>query len=204
MKKVLVFIFSSLTFYGYSQSNELPSNWFEIIQNCSSYDFNGGKYVNNNYLNNSGGYGLQANYDRGFEIIQREWQRLNALSLINLKNEKYVQERKNEVRSQLPSSSGHDLSIQSNVNYWYNKCTYHIEAGWTSTNSNNEKYSFKPIQDEIILLKKAYYEIIRIKNKDPDNYYNNERFKSMLKLLNELRNCGLTEISKLSWKYNLY
>lgn len=129
---------------------------------------------------------LQERYDKGFYFVKYELNKVINLKLLNKENISLLQTFKNKKMPFWKSISNADLSKEEVVQ----KCISDI----------TEIYKFRDIIAEIKLLQNCNNELTRIKIKDPDNYINSKRYKSISITLNNLESCKSNDIINLSWE----
>jgi hypothetical protein len=157
-------------------------------------------YINNTYNSNYGAgangfYGnvlatKQAQYDYNYKRVSQEYGKLLRLELINIPNQTWLNKNRKIIQNYVQTNSsnvdfGNDANAESYIEYI------------------TQVYKVESIRDEIKLLHSINNELIRIKNKDPDNFYKSERYTELGKALSELRDCEMGGISKIAWKYGL-
>ena len=134
---------------------------------------------------------LQARSDNNFHRINREWGKLTRVKLINLQNVELLNQWQNNIS-----------------NYMYNSGVKYVDLSFDENARQIISYITQPlnigsIKNELILLQKINNELYRIKNKDPDNFYNSKRYTELGKAINELKNCDPAQINQIGWKYGL-
>lgn len=203
MKKLLYLIILALN-TAYSQN--LPYDFEDSLIFSMNYHFNGNNYIPNptpNYnVNYNNVYAAgQAQFDRGWNFMKNEVEKLYGLKLINKKNTDYLNSYIKSFKPKLVNELQFlDFSEAQNVNYAFRIITQYISNKW----KRGEEPTSNPIIDEIKLLQKIHNEYFRFKKNDPNNFYNTNRWKDLKSLMIELQSCEISEIPYLSQKYNLY
>lgn len=128
----------------------------------------------------------QARYDRGFNIVQQEYQRYINLQLINEGNIKLLEQLREIMNPTIKGYYSWDWSNADNVN---NAIKYITSI-----------YKYKTISKELVILNSCYDELSRIKKQDPDNYIYSKRYESIIKTLKILETCSMEEMENLSWQ----
>lgn len=129
-------------------------------------------------------------YEAGFSKLQKEYNVLMDLKLINKVNKISLERYKSSVNKWTEKSfSKFDLSIQSEVDKISKFYSQWLE---------DEK-----LREEYFLVKRIDLELSRLKVKDPDGFYKSDRYKEILDAINQITNCSLSDINSIAWKYGL-
>lgn len=151
--------------------------------------------MQNNYLPNSSQYidpyymsmaMMQERYDRGYNYVRSEIEKVINLKLINKNNISLLETFKNKRMPLWRSYSNADLTKENVVQDCINGIV--------------DIYKFRDIIAEIKLLQSCNSELNRIKARDPDNYIYLKRYKAISITLNNLENCNSNDIINLSWE----
>ncbi|SFB07214.1 hypothetical protein [Algoriphagus aquimarinus] len=170
-----------------------PENFNSILSYSSKYYFNGTNYIPDyaTYSPSSNPYAvLQGRYDAGFRTIQSEYQKLIGLELLNLKNNSWLKSEKNRIKNIVATWKNIDWSKPENVN--------------SSLSILNKYLENQQIKNEIILLQKISINYSRIRGNDQEGFYKTERWKELVGLMNEVKNCSSCNFIQLGYKYNIY
>lgn len=191
MKSLIFSILLFRVFFSSSQSvSYLPAPYTEILIHSISFSYS---YDNTySYSRPSFSYGdvlstLQARYDANLATISKEYNKLKDLELINKHNKTFLLQYKNQRLPWVKNSLSYDLGQES--------ITQQILANIC------EIYSIPSIKNEIRLLQKCNYEIMRIQYEDPNDYPTSKRYQSISKVLEKLSTCKENEIEGLNWEY---
>ena len=203
MKKLILILLLS---YSAAFSQNLPNDFEDSLIFSMNYQFNGNNYIPNPAPNYNVNYnnvyaGGQAQFDRGWNFMKNEVEKLYGLKLINKKNTEYLNSYIKSFKPKLVNELQYlDFSEAQNVNYSFRIITQYISGKWKA----GEEPTSNPIVDEIKLLQKIHHEYFRIKNNDPNNFYYSNRWKDLKSLMIELQSCEISQIPYLGQKYNLY
>jgi len=191
IKIIITFLIVNSYFLEAQSVVFIPEKINNVLIIYDTYDYN---YSNDGYSlytpdNNFLGNVLavaQARYDRNASILSIEYRKLMDLKLINNENVSYLENFKNQVKSNAASWKNVDLGDTNNFSGIMN---YLLQI-----------YNKPNIRDEIKLLKSCNVELNRIKTKDPDNFIYSKRYKTIGKVLKKLENSYSGEIKYLSWE----
>jgi len=179
IKIIITFLIVNSYFLEAQSVVFIPEKINNVLIIYDTYDYN---YSNDGYSlytpdNNFLGNVLavaQARYDRNASILSIEYRKLMDLKLINNENVSYLENFKNQVKSNAASWKNVDLGDTNNFSGIMN---YLLQI-----------YNKPNIRDEIKLLKSCNVELNRIKTKDPDNFIYSKRYKTIGKVLKKLEN----------------
>ena len=116
----------------------------------------------------------QAQYDRGHEICSREYNKLMSLKLVNLENQKVLQNYQNQVASWASVNfKKYDFSLQENVN--------------TVVNYFTGIYKIKSIRDELNLLKQLNDFNLFVLTADPLKYNKGNMYEQLNSILDGMK-----------------
>jgi len=198
-KIIFITIFYSITSPCSSQQYNtsfvaVTSDDLIIVGQTTSFTYSGNSYVpftpDWNFYNNALTT-MQARYDYNYQRINGEYGKLLKLKLINPENQKILNEYQIFIDNKIKNThtDNIDWSIDKNANSYLNFIT--------------QVYKIESIKSEIKLLQNIQYELIRIKYKDPDNFYHSKRYEELISALRDLKNSGASEINNIAWKYGL-
>jgi hypothetical protein len=191
MKGKLYFLLILLLNFYMSKAQTFISYEKTTIINLSvKYTFNQNKYIPNTsqyidpyYMSMAM---MQERYDRGYNYVRSELDKVLSLKLINKENLSMLERFKKNHMPFWRSISNADLTKQEVVQNCINDIT--------------DIYKFRDIIAEIKLLQSCNTELNRIKARDPDNYIYLKRYKAISLTLDNLENCISNDIINLSWE----
>lgn len=134
---------------------------------------------------------LQARYDRGFDAVKFEWEKLRDLNMINY----YTNSKVNDYRKQV--SAWLELN-GSKIDYGYGDNASRVVNYITGV------YKIPGVKDELKLLQSINREIKRLKSQNPDGFHNSTRYKEIMNVISELRNCNISDFGDIAYKYGLF
>lgn len=129
-------------------------------------------------------------YQHGLNIVVTEIKKGEALKLINKYNNDILSEYQSKLKKASDSFSGWDYSLPQNVNKALEFIT------WI--------YTVKSVRDEINLLQLVNNEILRLKAKDPDNFFRSKRFDEMKLVLSKIKDCDTDKFEDLKMEFGLF
>lgn len=133
---------------------------------------------------------MQARYDYNHARVSTEYFKFKDLQLINVHNKKTLADYKTQRLDWVYNAgSTWDLGETENAEKILAYCC--------------EIYTYASIKQELSLLQAVYREVLRLKTKDPDNFYKSDRYKTLGEVLNKLANCELSELGQLAWDNGL-
>ncbi|GEM_PF-4407062 len=183
-----------LTTLDLSAQSYISYNQIEIISYSITIDYsNGGDY---DYRPNH--YGSlrtrQAKYDYYHNMISEAWGSIKNANFINKQNQYYLIKKNRAVESDLRANNHYkhvDLSVNGSFANSYSK--------WITAIFNRSS-----VKAEIKLLNAIHAEYYRLKNDDPNNFHRKERYRELVKALDELESCSADQIGAISIKYGLW
>lgn len=192
-----------LTFNDNSYAQDLPYYFIDAVNYSIKYEFSGNNYIINQHdyydYNNGAVPYLQSRYDSGFNLIQNEIFKLKGLILINKNNREYLSKFFIELELDYKKNYMNiNFGNEYNLNIVLKRITHYINGKWKI----DGKETTNPIADEIKLLKKIFFEYYKLK--ENLDFYNSKRWFELKNLINELKDCPISEIPFLGPKYNLY
>jgi len=193
MKKIIYFLLFILQIKTANAQNSDNLNLLVAI-NSPNYQFIGLVYKTSSGIDMNSMRDLletkTGQYEYGMRLVVSEIKKAQALTLINKYNNVTLKNFQDKLSVASNNFASWDFSLPQNVNKALEFVT------WI--------YTVESIREEINLLHLVNDEIVRLKDRDPDNFFRSNRYAEMKLVLSKMKDCNYSQFKDIKMEYGLY